>query len=220
MLLAQLRAHFRQQRILDRQREIVDPDARRVELAARPADHDERLALRDAPRDQRNFRTHAVDRVDHVVEAAAEQRVEVVGLDEILDPVHAARGIDQRDPLGHRVDLRLAVIAVERVDLPVRIAFGDVVEVDQRQRADRIARERLGHPRPDAADPDHRDVRALERGGGRRAVQARHAAETPRAIHVKLDFRGRGKIRGTGRGSVGDGHGSKENVSRAALYFA
>ncbi len=220
VLLAQLRTHLRQQRILDRQREIVDADARRVELAARAADDDQRLPLRDAPCDQRDLRAHAVDRIDHVVEAAAEQRVEVVGLDEILDPVHTARGIDQRDPLGHRVDLRLAVIAVERVDLPVRIAFRDVVEIDQRQRADRVARERLGHPRPDAADADHRDVRALERGGRRRAVQARDAAEAPRAIHVKLDLRGRGKIRRTGRGSVGSGHGSKENVSRAALYFA
>ena len=112
------------------------------------------------------------------------------------------------------------LIAVERMDLPIRVAFRDVVEIDQRQRADRVARERLGHPRPDAADPDHRDVRPLERGGRRRAIQARDAAETPRAIHVKLDFRGRGKIGRTGRGSIGGGHGSKENVSRAALYSA
>jgi hypothetical protein len=68
------------------------------------------------------------------------------------------------------------------MDLPVRIAFGDVVEIDQRQRADCAARKRLNGPRPDTADADHRDMRALERGKRRCAIEPRDAAETPRAV--------------------------------------
>ena len=68
------------------------------------------------------------------------------------------------------------------MDLPVRVAFGDIIEVDQRQLSDSTARERFGNPRADAADTDHRDMRALERGERGRAIQARDAAEAPVTI--------------------------------------
>jgi len=47
--------------------------------------------------------------------------------------------------------------------LAVRVALGHVVEVDQRQPPDRAARERFDRPRSHPADPDHRDMRPLER---------------------------------------------------------
>lgn len=72
------------------------------------------------------------------------------------------------------------------MDLPVRVAFGDVVEIDQGQFPHGAARERLGRPRADAADADHRDARALERGERIGAVEPGDAAEAPGAIRVKL----------------------------------
>lgn len=182
MVLAQLPAHLREQRILNRQREIVDADARWIELSARPAHGNERLPLLHAPRNECRFGAHAVDRIHDIVEAAAKQRLEIRRLHEVLDEPYVARAVDEPDALGHCLDFRLAVIAVERMDLPVRIAFCNVVEIDERQAADRAARERFGHPGADAADADDGHVRALEGRQGGGAVKPRHTGEAPRAI--------------------------------------
>ena len=78
----------------------------------------------------------------------------------------------------------------QRLDLAVDVRFGHVVEVDQGQRADRAARQRLDDPGTDPADADHANVRraeALQRG---LAVQPRDAAET--AFEIDLFHYGAG----------------------------
>ena len=59
---------------------------------------------------------------------------------------------------AQRVDLGHAERAAERLHLAVDVRLGDVVEVDQRQRGDAAARQRLGRPRADAAEADDGDV--------------------------------------------------------------
>ncbi|KAH0442962.1 hypothetical protein KCU90_g1484, partial [Aureobasidium melanogenum] len=210
MLLAQLPAHFRQQRVLDGQREIVDPDARRVQLAARAAYRDQRLFLFDAPRDQRGFGAHAVDCIDHVIKTAAERRREIVRLDEVFHQPHVAERIDCRDAFGHRFDFRFSVVTVQRMDLAVSVALGDIVQIDQGQRADRTARQCLCYPRTHPADADHGDVCAFKRSERRRAVQPGNAAEAPRAVGGFAPVEAGSKIRRRG----GTGHSGRLVQSR------
>ena len=62
-------------------------------------------------------------------------------------------------------DLGLADGRRDRLDLTVDVRLGDMVEVDQRQRGDAAARERLGGPRADAAE--RRRPRRARRGCAR-----------------------------------------------------
>jgi hypothetical protein len=66
------------------------------------------------------------------------------------------------DALGHGARLGLAELVAERVDLPVDVRFRDHVQVDQRDRPIRRARQRFGRPGADAADADDADVGVLE----------------------------------------------------------
>jgi hypothetical protein len=83
------------------------------------------------------------------------------------------------DALAHGVDLGLPHGAFQRVHLPVDVGLGHVVEVDQHQRADAAARQRLGGPGADAADADDRDAGLPDGRRARHAVQALEAAEAP-----------------------------------------
>ncbi len=87
-----------------------------------------------------------VDGVDHVVERMAEQRIDVLHGDEIVDAADLGARVDLGDALGHRIDLGLAVSVTQRVDLAVGVGDRDVIEVDQRQPADAAPRECFGHP--------------------------------------------------------------------------
>ena len=63
------------------------------------------------------------------------------------------------------------------MDLPVDVGFGDMVQVDQRQRADAAARQRLHRPRADAAQAGHGDVGILQARGRLLSIQTRKTAE-------------------------------------------
>ncbi len=210
MQFAQLPAHFRQQRVLNGQREIVDPNARRVQLTTRATHRNQRLLLLDAPRDQRGLGAHAVDRIDHIIETTAECHREIVRLDEVFNQPHIAERIDCRDAFRHRLDLRFSVVTVQRVDLAVSVAFSNIVEIDQGQRTDRATRQRLRHPRADPADADHGDVCAFERSKRRRPVQTGDAAEAPRAVGGFTPVEAGSKIGMRG----GAGHGGRLVQSR------
>ena len=84
-------------------------------------------------------------------------------------------------------DLGHAEGGSERLHLPVDVRFGDVVEVDQRQRGDAAARERLGRPGADAAERHDRDARGTQTLVGRVAVQAAQRSEA--AFQVGLHRR-------------------------------
>ena len=64
------------------------------------------------------------------------------------------------------------------MDLPVGIAFGYIIQIDQRQATHCATRQRLGHPRTDAAYANDDHSRLLEGLQCRHPIQPRHSAET------------------------------------------
>jgi hypothetical protein len=70
--------------------------------------------------------------------------------------------IDRAAALGHRLGLVAAVVAFHRRQLPVGVGHADVIGIDQGQVADRRTRQRLHHPRADAAHAHHRHAAALQ----------------------------------------------------------
>jgi molybdopterin/thiamine biosynthesis adenylyltransferase len=86
--------------------------------------------------------------------------------------------VDRTATLGHRLRLVAAVLAGERRQLATGVGQAQVVGVDEGQVADRAARQRLGRPRADAAQPDHRNPRARQPGHGAGAIQPVDAGET------------------------------------------
>ena len=74
--------------------------------------------------------------------------------------------------------------AAERLHLAVDVRLGDVVEVDQRQRGDAAARQRLGRPRADAAEADDGDAGGAHARVAGVAVEAAQAAEAALEIGV------------------------------------
>jgi hypothetical protein len=77
----------------------------------------------------------------------------------------------------HGADLGLAEFAVERMHLAIDIRFGDGVEVEEGDAPDRRTGERLGSPRTDTADADHRDMGVPETLQGVGPIETRDAAK-------------------------------------------
>ena len=73
--------------------------------------------------------------VDDRARGARQQLQPVLRFDEFLDAVHLAARVDLPDAFGHRLHLRLPERACKRMDLPVDVRFGDVVEIDEGQLA-------------------------------------------------------------------------------------
>ncbi len=89
----------------------------------------------------------------------------------------------------------------ERMNLPIHVRFGQVVQVDHRNAPDGAARERLHHPGADAADADHAHVGIPESGKRRVSVQTGDAAKAALEIDI-----------GNG-GSVWDGVGGRHFIA-------
>ena len=182
---AQHFAYALEQRFLLRFRQIAHGDQGRVRLPARAADGQHGNVARAAIRDHGRFRLGIVDGVDQVVEIApAQQLLQVIRGNKILDLRDLAKRVDQFDALGQGCYLGLADGVAHGLDLAIDVRFGNIIEVDQGQAADGAARQRFDDPGTDAAHADHTDVRgaeACQRGG---AVQAGNAAETPFKIDL------------------------------------
>ena len=97
--------------------------------------------------------------------------------DELFDAGHLRTRVDRFDALRHRDHLGLAEFVIERLDLAVRVAFRDMIQIDQRDALHATARQRFGRPGTDTADPDHADARCAQPGMGVRAEQPGHAPE-------------------------------------------
>ena len=182
---AQQFAYALEQRFLLRFRQIAHGDQGRVRLPARAANGQHGNVARTAIRDHGRLGLGIVDGVDQVVEIApAQQLLQIIGGNKILDLRDLAQGVDQLDTFGQGRDLGLADGVAHGLDLAIDIRFGNIVEVDQGQAADGAARQRFDDPGTDAAHADDTHMggaETLQRGG---AVQAGNAAETP----VKIDL--------------------------------
>ena len=108
----------------------------------------------------------------------------VARVDELLDRRDRAARVDVGDACAQRLDLGHAERGAERLHLAVDVRLGDLVEVDQRQRGDAAARQRLGGPRADAADADDGDVRRADPRIGGVAVEPAQAAEAAFEVGV------------------------------------
>ncbi len=100
---AQLAAHLREQRVLDRQREIVDANARRVELAARAAHRDQRLLA--ARRTTRSARSWCARCRSHRSRSRSRRRAppsKLSGSTKSSTCRTSHAGLISRDALGHR----------------------------------------------------------------------------------------------------------------------
>ena len=116
------------------------------------------------------------------------------GSNEVVERKYLALRVDLRDALAHRFHLGLPDGRLERVDLPIDVGLGDVVEVDQREAPDAAARQRLDRPGTDPADAGHDDVRRANRRGARHAVEAFKPSEAALRIDVEhVDGGGRGR---------------------------
>ena len=75
--------------------------------------------------------------------------------------------------------------AVERRKLPVHIRHANLVEIDQRQRPDARAGQRLNRPRPHAAHADDTDMRLAKRP----PFASKTLARTGCVLYGKVSFR-------------------------------
>ena len=96
-------------------------------------------------RDQGGLGLHIVDAIDDRV-GAFEQACAIVGIEKSVDRLDPARGRNEADARGHRLDLGAAELGLDRMDLAIDVRFGNHIEVDQAQRADPGARQGFGHP--------------------------------------------------------------------------
>ena len=88
-----------------------------------------------------------------------------------------ARRIDCPDPGRHLVHLWLAHRPFKRMYLPVGVGDADVIQIEQADFSNAAARQRLGRPRTNPADTDHRDMRSRQPLQPLGAVQTGDAAE-------------------------------------------
>jgi hypothetical protein len=92
--------------------------------------------------------------------------------------MNLAGRVDGANTCGHLVDLGFAHCAIEGVNLPVGIGDAHIVQVEQADLAYPAARQRLGRPRADATDADHRHMRSRQPLEADAAIQAGNTAET------------------------------------------
>ena len=134
------------------------------------------------PGNQRRLGAQAVDGVHHIIQLGGQQLAHRVRLDELIHPVNHQLRIDLQQALGHGVHLGHAQRVAQRMRLAVDIGRGDMVQINQRQLANRAARQRLGRPRADAAHANHADMRMAKARQRRLAIQPANAAKAARPI--------------------------------------
>ncbi|MNR04955.1 hypothetical protein D3C85_1209530 [compost metagenome] len=182
MLPPQLVAQLGQQRIVDRGGQVARAQGQRIRLPPRAAAQQHGHAQRARMQDHGNLGRGLVGAINDDGVRARKHLRDILRRNEIIHPRQPAFRIDRQHPLRHRVNLGLPQRRRQRVDLPVDVGFGNMVQVDQGQRPHPAARQRLDGPGPDAAKSGHRHMGVTEAGRSLRAIQAGERAET--AVHV------------------------------------
>ena len=100
-----------------------------------------------AMHDQRRFCARIVNCINHIIKTTGnDQAGKIFFGDKFFHLAHLTAGIDLRNPFCQRSDLGLAQGVGECVDLPIHIGFGQMIQINQRDPADRAARQRLHCP--------------------------------------------------------------------------
>ena len=163
MVLSQDLAYAFEEAIAAGLRQVSRLDQGRVASAARAADRDHRLSSGDALRDQKGLVVWLIDGVDHDVGFFGEYFIAgSLGVEALLGVDHNV-GRDRAHTLGQDVDFGVAYGGSGSMDLSVGIAQADLVEIDQGQRSDPRARERLYRPGTYPSHTYHDDMTRFDR---------------------------------------------------------
>ncbi len=166
MHAAQPRAQARGQRILTGARQILQPHPGRVDTTARTARNRKRNTLRTAMHHHRRLGPHLIDAVQHHI-ALGQQHRHVLRVNERLDRIHHAVRMNIPHPRHHGLHLGQPQGGLQGMRLPVQIALGHMIQINERQPPHPGTGQHLHRPRPDAADADHAHMRrrqAIEPG--------------------------------------------------------
>lgn len=184
MLTPQAVAQLRQQGIVRSLAEVVDLDFVRQAFAAGCTNADEARLLTQGPSCHDCLGTNLIARIDDGVDPGWQESRPVFRLDKLLNALHNTVRVDLRDTFPHGLHLGLPQRGIERMNLPVDVGFGDVIEVDQRQAAHTAACQGLNRPGPHATDTDNGNVCGTDTLRARRTAETIQATEAPRKVHV------------------------------------
>ena len=127
--------------------------------------------------------THLIAGVDQGIHRARQQGRPVGLIDEFFDRYQTAARVNVDQPLAQGERLGLPDGAAGGLYLPVDVAFGDVVQIDEGQRSHATSRERFSRPRADTAQADERHACAAQ------LLVAGTAMEPPQATKPALEIR-------------------------------
>lgn len=173
VVFAQAIAKLRQQGVVSDLREVCNFQLVRQALAAGRARSNEQGCVASRPGGHGAFGADLITGVnDAVYLSALQDGRPIAWLHEFLNTMHVAGGMNAGNTLAHGLHLGLTQRGIERVNLPVDVGFGNVVQVDQRKAPNAAARQCFGCPGADAADTDDGDVSLADTVGSRRTVEA------------------------------------------------
>src|SRR5690606_19987360 len=92
----------------------------------------------------------------------SDEGLDIVCSDKIFAHMHVAMRVDLRNAFPHRLHLGLSKCAVKRVQLPVDIGLGNIVQIDQSDGTDARARQGFRAPGTYTSDASHGNMRPLQ----------------------------------------------------------
>src|SRR5690606_36522050 len=109
-----------------------------------------------------NLGTGLVRAIDNQVQIRCQDSADIVRRDEVVYEVQHAMRVDTPHPGGHCVYLGLPQRLGYRVQLPIDVGFGNMIQIDERQRPNSGTGQCLVAPRADTTYSCHRYMRAYE----------------------------------------------------------
>ena len=160
VVFSQACAHLGQKGVVRDARKVAGGDECRIGAAARAAAYQNESPLLMCPRNERGFGLEAVDGVDDEC-VGRNEPIHRRLINELRHGRNRCLGIDVGCTGGEDLGLGSTERACQSRQLPVDVAFGHYIAVNERQSADARAGKRLHAPASDAAKTDDADV-----GGG------------------------------------------------------
>lgn len=190
-LFAQLLADQREHGVVFGLRQIAHGDPGRIDASASRTRDDQRNLSAPTERDGFDLDAKRIAAVQHQVVPATDLLHQRRRCHEGRFGVDLQRRRNLLQSLAQGLDLALAELAFERMQLPVRVRYADFVGIEQGQFADTAARQRFRHPGADAANADDGHVRRLQTSRRTASVKAVDTGKSSRLVHGRVRrFRG------------------------------
>ena len=159
---SQLLPHLSQQRIMRGQTQISLLHLIGMPFSTSGAHSDHGFLLRQSPRSHSHFGTHLISGIDEDIGLRGKQMWCILGRDEFIDGADHAFGMDQGNALLHGQHFGLTQSRGERMQLPIDVGFGHLIEIEQADATHAAAGQGFCGPGTDAADANDRDVRGAQ----------------------------------------------------------